>query len=291
MMDKNKAIDLDYLSVLEISGKGAFDLLQGQITCDVSKVSPTHSCLGALCNAKGRVISSFILTSLSVDTYSLIGLSGTLIRTEEELSKYSPFYEVRLKQNKKLSFYGIEKKVFEDTYDIKIGLEENTAQINSTKFVRYLDKKFLLVISDKKGNLVDKNLFKKDKNRSEWDLDEILSFNVEISEKDSEKYTPHELSYDTTKRIDFEKGCYTGQEIIARMHYRGKNLPRLNLAESLDLEIRENMTVSNEENKKVGNIVKVVNLADKSLCLISTKEKNLLTPLKVTQTNSVLSLS
>ena len=47
----------------------------------------------------------------------------------------------------------------------------------------------------------------------------------------------------------------------------------------------------NEENKKVGNIVKVVNLADKSLCLISTKEKNLLTPLKVTQTNSALSLN
>ena len=290
-MDKNKAIDLDYLSVLEISGKGAFDLLQGQITCDVSKVSSTHSCLGALCNAKGRVISSFILSSLSVDTYSLIGLLGTLVRTEEELSKYSPFYEVGLKQNKSLSFYGIEKKVFEDTYDIKIGLEENTAQINSTKFVRYLDKKFLLVISDKKGNLVDKNLFEKDRNRSEWDLDEILSFNVEISEKDSEKYTPHELSYDTTKRIDFEKGCYTGQEIVARMHYRGKNLPRLNLAESPDLEIRENMTISNEENKKVGNIVKVVNLADKSLCLISTKEKNLLTPLKVTETNSALSLN
>ena len=290
-MDKNKAIDLDYLSVLEISGKGAFDLLQGQITCDVSKVSSTHSCLGALCNAKGRVISSFILSSLSVDTYSLIGLLGTLVRTEEELSKYSPFYEVSLKQNKSLSFCGIEKKVFEDTYDIKIGLEENTAQINSTKFVRYLDKKFLLVISDKKGNLVDKNLFEKDRNRSEWDLDEILSFNVEISEKDSEKYTPHELSYDTTKRIDFEKGCYTGQEIVARMHYRGKNLPRLNLAESPDLEIRENMTISNEENKKVGNIVKVVNLADKSLCLISTKEKNLLTPLKVTETNSALSLN
>ena len=291
MMDKNKAIDLDYLSVLEISGKGAFDLLQGQITCDVSKVSSTHSCLGALCNAKGRVISSFILSSLSVDTYSLIGLLGTLVRTEEELSKYSPFYEVSLKQNKSLSFYGIEKKVFEDRYDIKIRLEENTAQINSTKFVRYLDKKFLLVISDKKGNLVDKNLFEKDRNRSEWDLDEILSFNVEISEKDSEKYTPHELSYDTTKRIDFEKGCYTGQEIVARMHYRGKNLPRLNLAESPDLEIRENMTISNEENKKVGNIVKVVNLADKSLCLISTKEKNLLTPLKVTETNSTLSLN
>ena len=40
---------------------------------------------------------------------------------------------------------------------------------------------------------------------------------------DTNKYTPHELGYHQTNRIDFEKGCYTGQEIVARMHYRAKN--------------------------------------------------------------------
>ena len=48
-MNKNKAIDLNHLSVLEVNGEGSFDLLQGQITCDVSKVSPKNSELGALC--------------------------------------------------------------------------------------------------------------------------------------------------------------------------------------------------------------------------------------------------
>ena len=47
-MDKNKAIDLNHLSVLEVNGEGSFDLLQGQITCDVSKVSTKNSELGAL---------------------------------------------------------------------------------------------------------------------------------------------------------------------------------------------------------------------------------------------------
>ena len=63
-MDKNKVICLDHLSILKISGEGAFDLLQGQITCDVDKVTSANSALGALCNAKGRIISSFIFCLL-----------------------------------------------------------------------------------------------------------------------------------------------------------------------------------------------------------------------------------
>jgi folate-binding Fe-S cluster repair protein YgfZ len=40
-------------------------------------------------------------------------------------------------------------------------------------------------------------------------------------------FTPHELGYHLSSRVDFEKGCYTGQEIVARMHYRAKKLPSL----------------------------------------------------------------
>ena len=290
-MDKNKVIDLNYLSVLEITGKGAPDLLQGQITCDINKVNLHNSCLGALCNAKGRIISSFILYLIKEESYGLIGPSKTLIKTETELNKYSPFYQAELKHNKSLSFYGVEKNTFVDFYKKKIGVDVNTVQINSDKFISYLNKKFILAVIDETDSSVFNNQFEHYKDSNEWHLDEILSFNVEISEKDSEKYTPHELNYDVTKRIDFDKGCYTGQEIVARMHYRSKNLPRLNLVESSDLKIKENMTVNNKENKKVGNIVKVVNLAKKSLCLISTKDKNLHTPLKVKETNSALRLN
>ena len=54
-------IELGYLSTLEIIGEGSIDLLQGQITSDMEKVSDNQSCLGALCNIKGRVESSFLV--------------------------------------------------------------------------------------------------------------------------------------------------------------------------------------------------------------------------------------
>ena len=107
-MDKNKAIDLNHLSVLEVNGEGSFDLLQGQITCDVSKVSTKNSELGALCNAKGRIISSFSLCYLEDHSYVLIGDNAALLKTEEELKKYSPFYDVKIKGNKCFSFFGVD---------------------------------------------------------------------------------------------------------------------------------------------------------------------------------------
>ena len=84
-MDKNKIIKLDYLSSLDVSGEGASELLQGQFSCDINKGKENidyWSSLGVLCNVKGRVISSFLVSSgkfhLSDDSsksyeYSLIG--------------------------------------------------------------------------------------------------------------------------------------------------------------------------------------------------------------------------
>ena len=291
-MDKNKAIDLNHLSILEVNGEGSFELLQGQITCDVTKVSAKNSELGALCNAKGRIISSFNLCHLEDSSYALIGHTEALLKTEEELIKYSPFYEVEIKENKSFSFFGVDKKAFEDVYNEQVTETENTIEIGGCRFINYLDKKFLLAFCNENELAEFKNLFVLIEERTQWNLDEILNRNVEISKENIGKFTPHELNYDVNNRIDFEKGCYTGQEVVARMQYRSKNLPRLNIAESSDLSITENMTLTNTEDKKIGNLVKVINLENKSVCLISAKEKNFLEKsFKVKETNSTLSIS
>ena len=86
-------IELGYLSTLEIIGEGAIDLLQGQITSDMEKVSDNQSCLGALCNIKGRVESSFlVIKKPSVENaFLLIGNKEVMKATEEILKKYSNF--------------------------------------------------------------------------------------------------------------------------------------------------------------------------------------------------------
>ena len=77
---------------------------------------------------------------------------------------------------------------------------------------------------------------------------------VEINKNTSSKFTPHELNYQNNELIDFSKGCFNGQEVIARMEYRGKLKFALKIADNLKDEIKES-SLHNKEGKKVGEIL------------------------------------
>ena len=102
-----------------------------------------------------------------------------------------------------------------------------------------------------------------------WKNSIIDNFDPEIYSENSEKYTPQELGYDKNGRIDFKKGCFTGQEIIARMHYRSRGIFSIARVEIDDTtkSLNEVLTVND---KKVGNIVEYVN----GKYLVSGKTKN-----------------
>lgn len=55
----------------------------------------------------------------------------------------------------------------------------------------------------------------------EWLLDNLKSGRPEVWQAQSEGFTPHMLNLDLIGAISFDKGCYPGQEIVARTHYRG----------------------------------------------------------------------
>ena len=102
-----------------------------------------------------------------------------------------------------------------------------------------------------------------------WKNSIIDNLDPEIYSENSEKYTPQELGYDKNGRIDFQKGCFTGQEIIARMHYRSPGIFSIARVEIDDTNksFNEVFTVND---KKVGNILEYVN----GKYLVSGKTKN-----------------
>lgn len=274
-MDRNILIELKHLSALQFNGEGAIDLLQGQITCDVQKISTDNSCLAALCNAKGKVVSSFLACKLDTETYCLIGDHDALIKTRKELEKYSPFYKVEMNLNDKFIFLAIDKETLKANQGESLFSNQNTIEIRAAKYFSYLDKRYALVCCQTEEINLLKKEFKIKKDNLDWDLDELLFKNVEINAQNSGLYTPHQLNYDLNNRVDFEKGCYTGQEIVARMHYRSKNLPRLSLAETDGQGASENMAILDAQDKKIGTLVKAVHLNGRSMCLVSVKERNL----------------
>ena len=291
-MNKKRLINLNYLNILEIVGEGAIELLQGQLTCDMGKVSSKNPTQGAICNVKGRIISSFIVVAPNdenTNKFWLIGPELMMKKTQDVLKKYSPFYQVDISILSDKDLYGANNDALESFFP-DLNFNDNQYIRHSSLVLGYLDKKIRLVITNK-GDTIFKDSGEISSDLGDWHLDNFLIKDVEITEDLSEKLTPHEINYDVSERVDFDKGCYTGQEIVARMHYRAKSLPRLYLTEGSNDLAEINMSVENSAGRRIGSVVKVLKHHKGNYALISIKADELEEDYKTSDGNTLLTIN
>lgn len=211
-------IDFFQYGLLKITGVDTKKLLQGQLTCDVEKIQPNQCCVSAHCNSQGRMISLFHLLRKDEDYYLL--LPRTMVEIAfNALKKYSPFYKTQLNDvSKSISCVGY-KGNFKSQYKcFTVSLPESHHFILGEKnFIEEITTEL------KQDPLLQKN--------TDWHYLTIHQGIPTIYPETSGKFLPHEINLHTINdAISFDKGCYTGQEIIARMHYRGKLKKRLHHA-------------------------------------------------------------
>jgi len=259
-------IKLEHLSILEINGKGSFELLQGQITSDMEKVSLDNCVVGSICDIKGRVVSSFITSKNAKENNSffLVGETKALVATKTVLEKYQPFYDCSLRLRKDIKFYAIEECCLISDFP-ESNLDISSQNYDSFFRLHYLEKKYHLIAFIESEEFKGYNI---SNDKLPWELDEIINQNFEITSEVINKFTPHELGYHLNTRIDFEKGCYTGQEIVARMHYRAKKLPQI-LVRTTNKEVKELMKVYDKDSKVVGLILSCTKTDNDYKCLLS----------------------
>jgi tRNA-modifying protein YgfZ len=101
-------------------------------------------------------------------------------------------------------------------------------------------------------------------------LQDIAAKVVNITIDTSEKFTPHEISLEQTGAISFHKGCYQGQEIIARMHYQGKAKQHLIQAQS-DIAF-EPGDIIKVDDRKVGCVINCAKDASHYVLLASLRD-------------------
>ncbi len=230
---KTLPIDSEFYSVfketglIKVSGPDAKTFLQGQLSCDLNKISQNTHALGLYCNLKGRMIASFRLF-LFKDNYTLSMPIGTISKTLSTLQHYAKFSKVTLEDaSNQLIKIGIYIRV--SSLDLtpsfpaqlnKAHSEENTMMLRTA----HPQGRFECFVKSDALNTIESKLHaieKSDENR--WRLLDIQSEIPNIYASTQEKFLPHPLNFHQLGAIDFEKGCYLGQEIIARMHYRGKS--------------------------------------------------------------------
>ena len=110
---------------------------------------------------------------------------------------------------------------------------------------------------------------------SDWQALQIVKGIARIESATVEEFVPKTLNYDLTGHISFDKGCYTVQEVVARLHYRGTPKRRMYLAtlpKSSADAMAGSPVFSNSPGQSVGNIINKVTLAESDLALVAATQ-------------------
>lgn len=218
------------LELVAVAGPDAAKLLQGQLTCDVDAIADPGFARGALCNNKGRVLATFILVRRAQAFFFVLneGLGAILAQT---LKKFLPFYKCDMRQAEG-TLIGI---IGDGPASALAGtdtLPESGQCANlGDGWICNLDAAQQQYIVYSPGTIalpagIDAG------SMDQWLIAGTKSGQFPFTAGDTEKYTPQELHLDRNGYVSFTKGCYTGQEIVARMHYRGKQKKLLHLLEA-----------------------------------------------------------
>ncbi|MCU7800111.1 MAG: folate-binding protein [gamma proteobacterium symbiont of Lucinoma myriamae] len=222
--------DLSWLGVIAVSGDDSKTFLQGQLTNDINAITPEISQLSGLCTPKGRLKAQFSIFSDSNKLY--LQLPFPLIEeTLKRLKMFVMMSKVDLVDVSdsliKIGIYGTkaESCLLENGFSIPDEVNSVT-QHNDMQLIRlHGDKpRFECVgTSDAIQNLFE-SLHKDARylNTEHWKLLDIYAGIPNVFTSSRELFIPQMLNLQVLDGINFKKGCYTGQEIVARMQYLGK---------------------------------------------------------------------
>lgn len=230
---------LEQEALLHISGPDALSFLQGQTTCDTRLIDREHALPGAYCTPQGRVVCDFLLCELGPDHFGLRLRRDIREESGKTFGKYIVFSKATLEAGR-------------DDWLVFGAWGPGAAQALETVFGALPEQRygvlsgdgFVLVRMDEEGQLYEcyleasradcrERLTAATQPGSEeaWRARQVASGLARIEAATVGEHVPQTLNYDLTGHISFKKGCYTGQEVVARLHYRGKPKHRTYLAD------------------------------------------------------------
>ncbi len=223
-------VSLDDERLLLFQGPDADNVLHGQTTADTKALPVGHSVGGAFCDVKGRVIADFLALRLEAEVFALRVSADLTDLLSEHLKKYLMFSKTTLSVSD-WRVVGVLGETAHDRLNVPSPSDSSAVAIA-------LDGGFLLSRgshqSEYFGPGLDEQLTADTHaalSAGAWYSASLLRGEARVHKISSGRYLPQDMNYDTRGWVNFKKGCYTGQEIIARLHWRGKPKRRLYLAQ------------------------------------------------------------
>lgn len=231
MSDSAFFCPLTHEGVIAVRGADAAKFLQGQLTCNINYLTPDSSRLGARCTPKGRMLSSFRIVSID-EGFALV-MAHELIETQlADLKKYAVFFKAQLTDDSaQWARFGV---VGAETLLTDLGLTlaataGAVAHAGHYRAIRLSADRYEIWTPAEQAASLETTLRAQlaEATLNAWWLAQIREGIGQVFGATRELFIPQMLNLQSLGGVSFKKGCYTGQEIVARMQYLGKLKRRL----------------------------------------------------------------
>ena len=212
------ACPLPHLGVIRCQGDDAATFLHNQLTQDVLLLSVGHARLAGYCNAQGRLQASFVVFKKAADEVWLITRRDLLPRTLKRLSLFVLRAKVKLSDfTEQQAVWGLSGEVMRAVSDSALSpwatLELPQGTLIGLYPVGDQARALLLPVGDMPiQSTID---------HADWLAGEVLAGVADVQEATFESFVPQMLNYESVGGVNFKKGCYPGQEVVARSQFRG----------------------------------------------------------------------
>ena len=222
---KNYLFDLSYLGCLDVIGTRGREFLQGQLSCDVRDVTTNQMRQGVMCNLKGRILA--LLDVIDWHGLHLIVPNDLLTETHASLAKTAAFSQVKFSPSSTVQLLGFYLQNKDDAVFYNKQLPaERYGVISDDNFCAYHlgDGYYIVLINTSLASSLTDQFIKKGQWRGSlaWHALQLRQLKIEIYPQSRGLFLPHRLGLHLSGYLNFNKGCYKGQEIVARTHYRAK---------------------------------------------------------------------
>lgn len=198
-----------WLSLARITGDDRISFLQGQLTQDVNALSAaTPAALSACCDPKGRVIA--VLTLIYAEDAVLAALRSDIVDDwSAHILKYRMRARVDISVEKTQALVSHPSSDASPTFDLLT--QQGTPQVNAWRVGENIESVMEQSAPPTIAPLSD----------TDWAIARLRAGIADIGPSASGKFTPHMLGLPALGGVSFSKGCYTGQEIVARTEHLG----------------------------------------------------------------------
>ena len=225
---------LDGMGLLRFAGEDAQSFLQAQLSCDVSVAAGGGSTYGSYCTPQGRMLATFLLWRAESHYFMQLPLS-LCAAIRKRLSMYILRARVKAEDaSGEYARFGVAGDGAAGAINTVFGgvpaAAHDIVNTSEASVIRLAPDRFEIVSPAAAGPVQEAlRGHAREGTAADWDLLEIRAGVPWITPPTQGEFVPQMVNLDLIGGVSFAKGCYPGQEIVARAHYRGQVKQRMYL--------------------------------------------------------------